>query len=162
DHKDSRSYVFGKLNNCYLLKGSFGGKSVLADKNNEKAIRISVNYTAGAVLCLLKPAYFEIAKDNNENTPQYQKFNAVDDKQHTNIIGKAPIEIGITEMGGIMGLGGKTSLSFEMGKTPLNFYFIELGATIDAFPVAVPIFAYENNQRIFVNLFVAVGLGKRN
>jgi len=53
-------------------------------------------------------------------------------------------------------------LSFEWGKQEYNYYSLETGVMVDAFPTPVPIFATIKNDQVFVNLYLTLTYGIRN
>ena len=160
DNQQSHSYVFGKLNSFFCLNAGYGGKIVLAEKWVSNGVRISMNFTGGPVLGILKPVYYEIQSKDQNGSSTFEKFRPDDDDQHARTIG-TDFWRGFKETGAIYGIHGKGSLSFDWGSGETHYFSLEAGCTVDAFPIEVPIFAYIKNQRVFANLFLAFTFGKR-
>lgn len=163
NRQEPHSYVFGKKNGLTVIKGGFGMRHILADRLTQNGIRINFNYNLGPMLGIIKPVYYEIETivDGQVKTV-YEKFDPEDIQKQNNIIGTAPISKGLDEMGVMFGLGAKSSFSFEWGNYDYKFYSIETGVTVDAFPKDVPIFAFIDNNKLFVNLFLCFSFGNRN
>jgi hypothetical protein len=80
------------------------------------------------------------------------------------ITGTASIARGIDETKPLVGLNAKAGMSFSWsrGNSDYKYYNLETGVLLDVFPKDVPIFAYNNNQKVFVNLFLSFAIGSRH
>ncbi len=159
DQLSSRPFVFGKLNSVYVLKANLGARRILADKLAQNTVRINWNYSLGPVLGILKPVYYDIGP--GADGQKQQRFREDDLNMQMNTQGYASFGTGIGESQFMFGANAKTSLSFEWGREDDRFYSLETGIFVDAFPKDVPIFAYINNDKVFVNLFLALSYGTR-
>ncbi|MGZ5304958.1 MAG: hypothetical protein ACXWDO_12645, partial [Bacteroidia bacterium] len=148
-------------NSLYVLKANYGARRILADKLAKNTVRINLNYSIGPVLGILKPVYYDVRVANPENKPVQRRFDEEDTDMQLNTIGYANYGVGIGESTFMFGANAKTSVSFEWGREDNKFYSLETGVMVDAFPKDVPIFAYINNDKVFVNLFFAFSYGTR-
>ncbi|MDX1666690.1 MAG: hypothetical protein R3350_05660, partial [Saprospiraceae bacterium] len=58
--KIARSFIFGKQNNFFVLRGGLGQKRYLSEKAKRKGLAIGLSYEGGPALGLLKPYYLEL------------------------------------------------------------------------------------------------------
>lgn len=164
DLAQTRPYVFGKLNALMTINAAIGARRILADRVTKESIRINWNYAIGPTLGILKPVYYDIKLPNPDlGQPDFieARFDPDNEQYQQNTIGPSPFIKGITESSFIPGANAKTSLSFEWGNYDNRFYSIETGVMVNAFPWDVPIFAYINNDKVFVNLFLTLTYGTR-
>ncbi len=160
DNQQSRSYVFGKLNNFYALSAAYGSRIVIAEKWTSTNVKVNFNYSFGPVGGLLKPVYYEVQSLDPNGSSTFERFNPNDDNQHARIIG-TDFWRGFNQITFLYGGHAKTSMSFEWGPSETKYLSLETGLIVDVFPVEVPIFAYINNQRVFINMFLVFSFGKR-
>jgi hypothetical protein len=164
DKSASRPYVFGKKNALYTLDASYGKRKILADRISKESIKLNLNYSIGPCLAILKPVYYEIMINNPDGSGSVKKrlpYTENDPSFEPNIIGTAPFFTGLDKTHFMAGAVGKSSISFEWGKYEDKFYSIETGIVINAFPYDVPIFAYDQNRKVFTNLFLTLAYGTR-
>jgi hypothetical protein len=159
----SRPYVFGKQYQPVIVQAAIGQRRVLAEKINQQSVRVNLNWSLGPTLAVLKPVYYEVNTNAEPGTrKKYQRFSISDIQMQDNTLGAAGFFKGIGESGFMPGGLAKASLSFEWGGFEYSFYSLETGVMVNAFPVKLPIFADSTpNDRIFVNLFLALSYGVR-
>lgn len=169
DMINSRSFVFGKLNSLFVLKANYGARRILADKLAKNTVRINLNYSAGPIVGILKPVFYDVKvlvpdpqqPDKLISQEKPYRFDEEDTKKQMSTVGYSNFGYGIGQSTFMFGANAKTSLSFEWGREDNKFYSLETGIMVDAFPKDVPIFAYINNDQVFVNLFFALSYGTR-
>ena len=164
DIVDSRPYVFGKLNNLFVLKGNYGGKRVLADRLVPNGIKIDFNYSAGVLAGFLKPQYFQIRLNNPDGgdpTIRDERFNINNTTYQQNTIGNSSFLKGLNQTTFMAGANAKLSLDFEWGNSETKYWSLESGVMCDVFPQEVPIFAYNSNNKYFLNIFLVLSYGSR-
>jgi hypothetical protein len=157
----NKSFVFGKINNFYTLKGQWGRSSEIYRKNDAGSISVRYFYSAGPTLGILKPVYYEIYYSTGvpyEYYTKVEKFNTSIHQQ--NIFGKASFFEGINEVSVVPGLSAKFGFTFEYSRRDVNINALEFGAGIDLFPKEIPIMANESNSFFFLNLFAGYRFGK--
>lgn len=157
----NKSFVFGKINNFFELKGQWGRSSEIYRKNDAGSISIRYFYSAGPVIGFLKPVYYEIYYSTGNPYEYYTKVEKFNTSIHqSNIFGKASFFEGIDEISIIPGASAKFGFTFEYSRKNININAIEIGAGIDIFPREIPIMANESNQFFFLNLFAGYRFGK--
>jgi hypothetical protein len=157
----NKSFVFGKTNSFYELRGQWGRSSELYRKNDAGGVSIKYFYSAGPTIGLLKPIYYEILYATGvpyEFYTRVEKFNT--SVHQSSIFGRASFFEGIDEISIIPGASAKFGFTFEYSRRDININALEIGAGIDVFTREVPIMATENNQFFFLNLFVGYRFGK--
>lgn len=149
------SFVFGKLNAFYTLRGGIGFQKELFQKQDKGGISIRYFYHIGPVIGFLKPIYYEVATDTSGNIVT-MKFES----HLTNIQRKAPFYEGLKELSLIPGAYGKLGFTFEFSKNDEVFSAIETGMALDAFIKVIPIMANNENHWLFFSFFLSYRFGK--
>ena len=160
----SQPYVFGKLNNLVAFNVSYGTRYVIADRYIPTNIKMNLNYSIGAVIGWLKPVYYDVrvlSADSISSTIIQAKFDPKNIDYQNNTMGPSSIFKGMNQSFFIYGASAKMGLSFEWGKYEYNYYSLETGVMVDAFPTPVPIFATIKNDQVFVNLYLTLTYGIR-
>jgi hypothetical protein len=171
---NSRRYVYGKMNNLYLLRAGYGVQKLLNRKPYWGGIEVRFFYYGGLSIGFAKPVYLYIANYTTVGDQLYYDITTekYDPDIHfpwrtsipsrdIDIYGKAPIYKGFGEIRPYPGGYMKFGFNFEYGSYNQSIKAIEVGATIDAFPKAVPIMAFNDPLHFFVNVYVSLTLGKR-
>lgn len=160
---DSKSFVYGKLNNFYVLKGGVGRQKELFGKEVIRGVQISAIYNINLNLGFLKPVYLEVFKRDEEGRV-YTSTERYDPNVHSlnQISGKAPWINGTDKMGFAPGLGAKFALNFEFAPQDEKIKAIEMGVNVDGFFQPVPIMANQNDQYVFVNLYINFQFGRKS
>jgi hypothetical protein len=154
------SFIFGKLNSAFYLRGGIGRQHELFPKADLGGIAIRYFYVAGPVIALYKPVYYKViypAPDNNIIIKE-EKF-AASIAIPQDIYGRASFFKGFSEMRALPGLYAKGGFNFEYSKEDKVIHAIELGAQVNAFPKKIPIMAGTENKSIYFSLFVGYRFG---
>lgn len=165
-----RSYIFGKQNNFFLLRGGLGMKKYLSEKASNKGVAVGYSYEIGPTIGFLKPYYLELPVQND----QFGGYSTVSEKYseetadrflNTNLItGSSGIAKGMGELKPVPGIHAQFAFHFDWGAFDEVVKALEAGIILDAFPRKVPILVeLENveNTPIFLNLYVNLQFGKR-
>jgi hypothetical protein len=162
-YENSKNFIYGKLNNFYLLRGGVGQQHVLNGKPYWGGVEVRVFYTGGLSLGFAKPQYMYIVKYDEATGTSYLNVERFDPDIHstTDIYGRAPFFKGFDHIGLYPGIYLKSGISFEYGADDKFVKILECGAFVDAFYKNVPIMAKQKNQFLFVNVYIALHLGKR-
>jgi hypothetical protein len=153
------SYVFGKLNSVFFLRGGIGHQHEIFKKEDLGGVAIRYFISAGPVIALAKPIYYRIMYiSGNQFTLKEEKFD-ITVHQPTDIYSKASFTKGFNEIKAYPGLYAKGGFNFEYSKEDKVIHAIELGAQINAFPKKIPIMAGSDNKALFFSLFVSYRFG---
>jgi hypothetical protein len=164
-YEDSRGYFYGKQNTMLVLRPTFGGKHQIADKIRRSGVEVNYVWGIGPSLAFVKPVYLQIGKPDNFPyeiivTERYDP--AVHDIQ--NIFGRASWFNGFGEMRIYPGGFGRFGFNFEHSGQASGIKAIEVGASMDAYPVVVPIMAELDdvqNKQFFFQFYLAMQFGKK-
>jgi hypothetical protein len=158
---NSKSFVFGKENSFFTLRGGYGKQVEMFRKVDKGGISIRRFYSAGPSIGFLKPIYYQIiyfGTDGVIERLETQKFNTSTHQQ--SIYGKASFLKGLDEISVAPGIYGRFGFMFEYSRNDLLLHALEAGISIDAFIKKIPIMATEKNDFFFFGLFVSYRFGK--
>lgn len=166
----SRSYVFGKQNNLYVLRGGWGQKVYLSEKAKRKGVAVGYSYEFGPSLGLLKPYYLEVVPTDGSPgfRPQNIRYSEADHDLFTNtnrILGPGGWANGLGQLSPAIGGHARIAAHFDFGAFDDFVRAIEGGIMIDAFARRMPILVADelnHNRPVFINFFVNVQLGGRS
>jgi hypothetical protein len=154
----SRSFVYGKKNNFFELKGTIGKQYEIYRKNDKGGISVRYFYAAGPSLGLLKPIFYEYAYNYlTYSVTKTEKFSA---SNGGTINGRSSFFKGFNELSVVPGLNAKAGFSFEYGREDAIIKAIEVGLGLDVFPRSIPIMANGSNNFFFLNLTAGYRFGK--
>ncbi len=162
-----RSFVFGKQNNLYAIRGAWGAKRYYSEKARQKGVAVGISYAAGPTLGLLKPYYLAVRQQGNnpgESRVEYEKYsdeNAGVFLDNTRILGAAPFTRGITDLGVLPGVNASIAFHMDWGAFDEFVKALEIGLMVDAFVKKAPILVSPENNQVFFNFFINLQLGKR-
>ncbi len=158
NYYSSRSFIYGKQNSFFELKGSIGKQYEIFRKNDRGGISIRYFYSAGPTIGILKPIYYEIRYYNlYEDFTKIEKFNI--SIHQSNINGKASFFKGFNELSVVPGGSAKFGFNFEYSREDAVIHALEVAIGLDVFPKAIPIMATQNDF-YFLNLTVGYRFGK--
>jgi TM2 domain-containing membrane protein YozV len=160
---NSKSYVYGKLNAVYMLRGTYGIHRLLNRKPYWGGVELRFLYMGGVTLGFTKPIYLYIL----EPSPQFYEYTIVEEKYDPNrhyvdnIYGRASFTKGFDEIGFYPGIHTKIGLDFDFGVYRSKVKSLEAGVIIDVFPRAVPIMAFNDPDYYFLTFYFSFNFGKR-
>jgi hypothetical protein len=149
------SFVFGKLNAFYALRGGIGFQKEIFGKQDKGGISVRYFYHFGPVIGFLKPIYYELEPDSTGHVESV-KFES----HLTNIQRKAPFYVGLNELSIVPGIYGKFGFTFEFSRNDEVFKAIETGIALDAYYKVVPIMANNENHWLFFSFYLSYRFGK--
>ncbi len=158
-YPNSKSFVYGKLNELFILRGGFGYSKVLNRKPYWGGVELRYHYSGGVTLGLAKPVYFYVNKSATSNTYETQRFE--DGLYIYEVVGRAPFTKGFGEMGLHPGIYLKGGVSFEFGPVKSRINALEMGTLIDIFINQVQLMADNNPKNIFFGFYLSYKFGKR-
>lgn len=152
------SYVYGKLNSVFFLRGGIGHQHEIFKKEDLGGVAIRYFFSAGPVVALAKPIYYRIIYPVENNLIlKEEKFDIKD--LPTDIYSRASFTKGLSEIKAYPGLYAKGGFNFEYSKEDKVIHAVELGAQINAFPKKIPIMYGSENKAIYFSLFVSYRFG---
>lgn len=154
------SFVFGKLNSVFYIRGGIGHQREIFKKADLGGVAIRYFYSAGPVLGLYKPIFYKVLYPISlrEYEIKEEKFE-VSIHQYTDIYSRAPFKKGLNETKALPGIYGKGGFNFEYSRADKVIHAIEIGAQINAFPKTIPIMASPDNKKIFFSIFISYRFG---
>lgn len=164
-YEDSRGYFYGKQNTMLILRPTYGRKRQIADKIRRSGVEVNYVWGIGPSLAFVKPVYLQIGKPDNFPydiivTERYDP--TVHDIQ--NIYGRASWFNGFGEMRIYPGGFGRFGFNFEHSGQASGIKAIEVGVSMDAYPVVIPIMAELEgvvNKQFFFQFYLSVMFGKK-
>ena len=185
----SASFIYGKQNNFFVLRGGLGTKRYLTDKAAKKGLAVGINYEYGPSLGILKPYYVEVKNlDSNNSSTQSIRFSeetAESFLKYYDIEGHSGLIKGFGEASIVPGLNGKFGLHLDWGAFDEFVKAIEVGVMADIYFKKIPIMVEQadniptylaapnppnvdiqptdvRNRPFFINLYISLQLGKRS
>lgn len=162
----SRSFIYGKINRLYALRGGVGTKRYFSEKARRKSIVVGINYEYGFTLGFLKPYYLKIKRDIGgqvKGIPEpYSEANADLWLDETEILGGAEFRYGWFESKIKPGFHGKIGAIFSYGNEDQYIKAIEAGIMTDVFLGNVPLMLTEENKPYFLNVYLTLQFGRRS
>jgi hypothetical protein len=166
-YEDSRGYFFGKLNSLLIFRPTYGRKHRITEKIRKSGVEVNYVWGIGPSLALLKPVYLQIGyRIDGEKTPPYDNIleERYDPEKHfaNNIFGRASWFRGLNELSVVPGAFGRAALNFEYADTNSGLRALEVGASLDAYPKAIPIMAESENvvnKQFFLEFYIAMQFG---
>ena len=184
----SRSYIFGKQNNFYVLRVGMGIKKYFSEKARKRGLAVGATYEAGPSLGILKPYYLQIRRyrDTGGN-PAYIREESFSENNINeflnvdNIHGSGSASKGFKDLSLAPGLHGKAGIHFDWGAFDEFVKAIEAGIMVDVYFKKIPIMIDQGtvdklntspamvtvlpenvqNRPFFINFYLNLQLGKR-
>lgn len=170
----SRSFIFGKQNNLYVVHGGIGEKRYFSEKALNRGLAVGISYSAGPALGLLKPYHLDIIRYREPDfgsffisSEAYSETNADRFLDINSIYGASGVAKGWGELSVVPGAHAKFAVHLDWGAFDEFVKALEAGVMVDVFfrnmPIMVesPQLPNTENKPIFVNLFLNLQLGKR-
>jgi hypothetical protein len=160
---DSRSYIYGKLNYLYFLRGGVGAQHILNRKPYWGGVQVSALYYGGLSLGITKPVYLYIVyftSPDYDYVIEEEKYNP---EVHflDNIYGRSSFLSHILNLGFYPGIYLKGGLEVDFGVKNRAVTAMEAGAILDYSPIPISIMAYNPKQSFFVTLYLGFNFGRR-
>ena len=159
-YQNAKSFVFGKLNSVFFIRGGIGHQHEIFSKADQGGIAIRYFYTAGPALALYKPIYYKVLYpvSTTRSETRDEKFEE-SIHQPGDIYSKSAFTKGLNETKILPGIYAKGGFNFEYSKEDKVIHAIELGLSVNAFPKKIPIMATTDNKAIFLSVFVSYRIG---
>jgi len=154
------SFVFGKKNEIYSLRGSIGHQHEIFKKMDLGGVAIRYFYAGGASLALAKPIYYNVLYYTPGSTYQIKQEKFSDDIHDPSYIyNRASYFKGMSEIKVYPGLFVKGGFNFEYSKEDKVIHSLELGTAFEAYTNKLPIMATDDNHAFYLTLFVSYRIG---
>lgn len=168
----SRPFVYGKQNQLYALRASFGKRIYLSEKAKQRGVAIGYSWQIGPTLGLLKPYYLEIETGEIIGTGSVRDVRYEEPDQDLfldrfRIFGASSWSRGLGEISLVPGINAKASVHFGFGAFDELAKSFEVGIQGDFFFGNVPILVESEatsgvkNSNIHLALFMQMQIGKR-
>ena len=160
-----RTFVYGKLNEAFVLRGGVGYQKELFSKLDQGGISIRYFASGGISLGLLKPIYYQKVVGYNPQTYELliEERSAFDPdymQSIYDIYDKESFLVGLDEIRINPGTFARAGLCFEYGSEDEIINALEGGIQVEGFLQKMPILAIEDNRRLFFSLFATYRFGK--
>lgn len=161
--ENSKSYIYGKLGNLYLLRASVGQEHLLNRKPYWGGVEVRYFYHVGTTLGMLKPIYLYIINYRDNEPLPYLTTERYDPDKHfqENIYGRAEFLKGFNEMSFYPGLTGRIGMNFEFGFDNEQIKALEIGLNADIFPQGIKVMAHNDPYRYFLTAYISFNFGNR-
>jgi hypothetical protein len=162
-------YIFGKINNLYLLHVGYGRQQLLLPAVLENNISIGFRYSTGFGLAMLKPYYLNLIYPNYSVSPATateieQSYNESNKEHFLNrnlIAGKGKWERGLNDIVYIPGLYAEGVIVIVPRKGKAFIQTITLGINGSMQSDVLPLVADAESSHFRGCLFAGVEIGKR-
>jgi len=164
-YEDSRGYFYGKANSLMLVRPMYGHKHQITDKIRHGGVEVNWLWAIGPSLGLAKPVYLQVGRPDSYpyDSIVIERYDPVaHDVQ--NIYGRATWFRGVGEMRVYPGGHGRFGFNFEHAGQASGIKALEVGASVDVFPVEIPIMAEVEgvrNKRVFFEFYLSLQFGKK-
>ncbi|HOZ29807.1 MAG TPA: hypothetical protein PLL66_02725 [Bacteroidales bacterium] len=161
-----KKFVFGKTYTVHNIKFGYGYNKVLFDKRDKNSVSINFKGSGGAILAFSKPIYYEIVdslKLINGYFVPYTSYYRIDiniQNNPTDIVGKAPFNLGLNEIKFHPGFYIKMGMSFDFSQDVMKSKVLETGAIFDYYLNPIEIIAGQVNST-FLYLYICYNFGKK-
>lgn len=170
-----RGYIYGKLNNLYILRAGIGRQHLLNRKPYWGGVEVRAFYYGGIDVGLAKPNYLYIAYYSvvdNQIIVDRTALERYDPEKHfpyigvnpdclCDIYGRGPMLSGFNKIKPYPGLYVKGGFNFEFSAQNDRIKALEAGVTVDIFPTRVPVMAFEDPNLLFITGYLSFHFGKR-
>ena len=161
--ENAKKFIFGKFNSLYTVRFGFGNRKILYEKLRENGLQISMNYTVGPSLGLVKPVFLEVLKYDFSGRIAGIATERYDPELHNfyNIYGRAPWTAGLMETKFNPGMFFKFGLDFDYSSNRDIINSLEVGACLDVFSKPVILMVENNNYRFYPSVYINCSIGNK-
>lgn len=159
------NFTYGKRNSLFALRGGIGYKRYLSEKSKRNGVAVAIDYAGGASLGILKPYYLTVSYQQDGNpirkNIKYSEENEDLFLDITRILNSGSVLRGLGESRILPGIFAKVGMHFDIGATDEYIKALEVGIQADQYFTNVPIMVLEENNSLFINLYLTLQFGKR-
>jgi hypothetical protein len=164
----SAPFVYGKINNLYLLQLGYGREQLILPGVLEGNISVSFRYSAGFSLAMLKPYYLKLlhttVDTNLKVTIEEEKYSDQNAELFLNrdrIFGGSKWGKGVGETNYVPGAYIEGAFAIVPSKNKTFIQVVTLGGQLSAYAKSLPVMAERKADPYMGALFVGLSLGKR-
>lgn len=163
-YDNSKSFFYGKLNTIFMLRGGMGLQRIITNKPYWGGIEIRFFFGGGISLAIAKPVYLYIYEVDTSGKELDKVLKRYDPKNQSilDIEGRGPFLKGFDNLSIYPGAYIKLGFNFEYGSDDKFLKALETGIACDAYPIPVPIMAFNNPHYYFLTFYLALHFGKRS
>ncbi|NJK82974.1 MAG: hypothetical protein HC912_03305 [Saprospiraceae bacterium] len=171
----TRSYIFGKQNNFFQIKGGVGEKRYFTERADRKGLGVGISYRVGPTLGLLKPYQLDISSSEGSSlfgfqtrSIRYTSQNADEFLDKNRIVGSSGFSSGLDNLSVVAGANAMVALHLDFGAFEEFVKAVDVGIMLDFFLQPVPVMVESaqldnvKNRPYFLNIFVNFQFGKRS
>lgn len=161
--ENAKKFIFGKFNSLYTVRFGFGNRKILYEKLRENGLQISMNYTVGPSLGLVKPVFLEVFKYDFSGRIAGIATERYDPELHNfyNIYGRASWTAGLMDTKINPGMFFKFGLDFDYSSNRDIINSLEVGACLDVFSKPVILMVENNNYRFYPSVYINCSIGNK-
>lgn len=163
-----KAYIFGKVNNAYTLQLGYGREQMLFPALLDGNLSVSLRYSGGPALALLKPYYLDLIYITYTPEPvahlQTEKYAAANTDHFLQpgfIQGSGKWGKGLGEIKYIPGLFAELAFAIEPEKPKSFVKTITIGGNAAFYTSKIEIMAERKAYPYQASFFVGLSLGKR-
>jgi hypothetical protein len=161
-----KPFVYAKQNNFYNLNILVGKQTMLGERSSKNGVEVSLKYSGGFSLGILKPYYLQLIRpiDNQTYYLSIEKYNPEDAAffiEPNNIYGSAGFSRGLNELKFLTGGQLRAGLNFDWAMYDDFIKSIEVGVVANVYSRRVPIMIISNNKQFFTNFYLGIQFGKK-
>ena len=158
-------YIFGKINNFYIVKLGVQQQILLGNKTNKNGVAVTANFGGGLSIGLLRPYYIDINDGNSRKSIKYDGPDSTTFSNGSTLRGLQASSAGFSKGWGEMkimpGAYGKASLRFDYGRYNEMVNALEVGVTAEIYSKKIPQLVMYKQEQLFMNIYVAILFGRR-
>jgi hypothetical protein len=155
----SNTYIYGKINNFYALKLGYGYRKMLVGKPDPGSVSMHWVNAFGLSVGALKPYYINVYSD--PNAIKYKDASKAAFLDQALIEGNAGFSKGIDEVVVVPGGHFKTAMHFDFSANKKTALGVETGINVEYYAQDLPIMANQQANAYFVDIYIAIQVGKR-
>lgn len=152
--RTGNSFVIGKTNNLYAIRGQYGRTYTLFKKASQQGVQVDLIGAVGPSIGLESPYYIEYNQSVRE--PYDPSRHRIEE-----ITGRGYLFQGLFESTLVIGLNAKAAVSLEFGSFKSNVSGFEIGFLVDAYARPIEMIPEAKNYAIWPTAFITLFYGSR-
>jgi len=161
----AKSFFYGKINACYIVRSGVGYQYLLNQKPYWGGVEVRGFFYVGGEIALAKPIYIKYVTSSGTGPDvAYDLVTQRYDPSTQNaayVYGKASFLKGINQLKPYPGLYVKAGANFEYGSYNTKTTAVEAGVILDYHPKAIPIMGLIKNPNLIPTVYISFHFGKR-